>query len=68
MTIYTLMNTIEAIASGEFIDFYDGDNLVASLELGNHDTRYYSFMYQFGFDTVKSMRIDAETLSYSVRL
>lgn len=68
MTVYTLMNTLEAIASDEPIDFYRGEYLLASLTLGEHDERYRSFMGEYGLWRPKSMNIDTESLSYLVRL
>lgn len=68
MTIYTLMNTLEAIASDEPIDFYRGEYLLASLTLGEHNDRYRSFMAEYGLWSPKSMNIDTESLSYLVRL
>lgn len=68
MTIYTLMNTLEAIASDEPIDFYRGEYLLASLTLGEHDDRYCSFMSEYGLWNAKGMNIDGESLSYRVML
>lgn len=68
MTIYTLMNTLEAIASDEPIDFYRGEYLLASLTLGEHDERYRSFMSEYGLWNAKGMNIDGESLSYRVML
>lgn len=68
MTIYTLMNTLEAVASDEPIDFYSGEYLLASLTLGEHDDRYRAFMSEYGLRSPKSMNIDTESLSYLVRL
>jgi len=68
MTIYTLMNTLEAIASDEPIDFYRGEYLLASLTLGEHDDRYCSFMSEYGLWNAKAMNIDIESLSYRVML
>lgn len=68
MTIYTLMNMLEAIASDEPIDFYHGEYLLASLTLGDHDERYRSFMSEYGLWNARAMNIDTESLSYRVML
>ena len=68
MVLNTFMNFIESVAISKPIDFYYNNEFVGTVELYEHDDRYWAFMSEFGLYTVKSLDIDQNSLSYVVHL
>lgn len=68
MTLYSIMNLLEALAIPRPIELNFEERTVCVLELGEHDDRYCAFMSQYGLYNVISIDIDSDSASYVIRL
>lgn len=68
MVLNTFMNFIESVAIPKPIDFYHNNEFIATIEMNEHDDRYWAFMSEFGLYSVNSLDIDTNSASYVVNL